>query len=146
MVSHQNSDSYHASKVLTQYRMKVEKQVQQELGIQINAKLNNEIASDEEGRRGRTCKSFTIPLRKSRNEKYEWIEMSLDSVFDTMRTYHIKFHWLVASAIRVDALIQLLQRRCIQYGLRLIGFPQTSISSNMILHPVSRIFEIIQLI
>jgi len=122
---------------VSENRVQVEKQVQQELGIQINAKLNNEIASDEEGRRGKIYKSFTIPLRKNRNEKYEWIEMVLDSVFDTSRTYHIKFHWLVASAIRVDALIQLLQRRCIQYGLRLVAFPQTSISSNMTLHPVS---------
>jgi len=92
---------------------------------------------EEEGRRGRATTSFTIPLRKSRHENYEWLEMVLDSVFDTMRTYHVKFHWLVASAIRVDALIQLFQRRSIQYGLRLVPFAQTSISSNMTLHPVS---------
>jgi hypothetical protein len=81
-------------------------------------------------------KNFRVPLKKGSTEKYQWMEMVMDSTFDTRRTYKIMLHWLVASAIKVEAQVQLLQRRCAQYGLRLISFPQDSISSDVQLHPV----------
>jgi len=83
-------------------------------------------------------KRFVVPLRRGRNEKYEWMEIHLDSIFNTKKTYRIMLHWLVASAIKVEAQVQLLQRRCSQYGLRLISFPQVSLSSNQFLNPFSR--------
>jgi len=80
-------------------------------------------------------KNFRMPLKKGSTEKYQWMEMVMDSTFDTRRTYKIMLHWLVASAIKVEAQVQLLQRRCAQYGLRLVSFPQDSISSDVQLHP-----------
>jgi len=56
-------------------------------------------------------------------------------VFDTQRTYKIMLHWLVANAVKVEAQVNLLQRRCSQFGLRLVAFPQGSISTNVYLHP-----------
>lgn len=81
-------------------------------------------------------KHFILQLRKGTREKYEWLDLVMDSVFDTKQTYHISFHWLVASGSKVDAQVQLLQRRCTQYGLNLIPFPQYSRSSSLYLHPV----------
>jgi len=61
-----------------------------------------------------------------------------EKTFDTRRTFRIMFHWLGASAIKVEAQIQLLARRCILYGLRLVQFPQISLSSSILLHPLIR--------
>ena len=44
---------------------------------------------------------------------------------------------LVASSAKVEAQVQLLQRRCVQYGLQLTPFPQSTISRNLFLNPVS---------
>ena len=79
----------------------------------------------------------TVPLMKSRNEKYEWMDILLESNFDSKRIYHILIHWLVASGSKVEAQIQLLQRRCTQYGLNLVSVPQYLMSSTIFLHPVS---------
>ena len=85
---------------------------------------------------GSNQRHFRVPLKKGSTEKYQWMEMVMDSTFDTGRTYKIMLHWLVASAIKVEAQVQLLQRRCTQYGLRLVSFPHDSISSDVQLHPV----------
>jgi hypothetical protein len=42
---------------------------------------------------------------------------------------------LVASSGKVDAQVQLLQRRCTQYGLNLVPYPQTTLSKSMYLNP-----------
>ena len=82
---------------------------------------------------------FTVQLRKGKRDPFEWIEMAVDSTFDTTRSYRIMFNWLVASSAKVETQIQLLQRRCTQFGLQLISFPQTTVDSNLFLHPVSAI-------
>jgi hypothetical protein len=81
-------------------------------------------------------KRFTVQLRKGKRDPFEWVEIAIDSTFDTARSYRIMFNWLVASSAKVEAQVQLLLRRCTQFGLRLTMFPQRSISRNLYLHPV----------
>ena len=45
------------------------------------------------------------------------------------------FSWLVASSGKIDTQVQLLQRRCTQYGLKLVPFPQVTVSRNVYLNP-----------
>ena len=78
---------------------------------------------------------FYVQLRKGKREHFEWIEIAIDSTFDTTWSYRIMFSWLVASAGKVDTQVQLLQRRCTQYGLNLVPFPQISVSKNVYLNP-----------
>jgi hypothetical protein len=78
---------------------------------------------------------FKIRLRKGKKDAYEWVEVSIDSVFDTTRTYRIIFNWLVASTSKVEAQVQLVQRRCVQYGLELISSPHICISRDLFLNP-----------
>jgi hypothetical protein len=80
---------------------------------------------------------FTVQLRKGKRDPFEWLEIAIDSIFDTSRSYRIMFNWLVASSAKVEAQIQLLHRRCAQFGLHLISFPQTTISPNLYIHAVS---------
>ena len=81
---------------------------------------------------------FTVQLRKGKKrEPFEWTEIAIDSKFDTTSSYRIMFNWLVASSTKVEAQVQLLHRRCTQFGLQLISFPQTTISKNLFLHAVS---------
>jgi hypothetical protein len=79
---------------------------------------------------------FTVQLRKGKRDPFEWIEMAVDSTFDTTKSYRIMFNWLVASSAKVEPQVQLLHRRCTQFGLQLISFPQTTVASNLFLHPV----------
>jgi hypothetical protein len=78
---------------------------------------------------------FYIKLKKGKRDNFEWLEVAVDSTFDTSWSYRIMFSWLVASSGKVDAQIQLLQRRCTQYGLNLVVFPQTTVSRNVYLYP-----------
>jgi hypothetical protein len=78
---------------------------------------------------------FYIQLRKGKRDNLEWMEVALDATFDTSWSYRIMFNWLVASSGKVDTQVQLLQRRCTQYGLRLILFPQVTVSKNVYLNP-----------
>ena len=80
---------------------------------------------------------FTVQLRKGKRDSFEWIEIAIDSKFDTASSYRIIFNWLVASSTNVEAQVQLLHRRCTQFGLHLIGFPQTTISRNLFLHALA---------
>jgi hypothetical protein len=83
-------------------------------------------------------KRFTIHLKKGKRDPYEWMELAVQPKFNTKRTYRIIFNWLVASSSKVDSQVQLLQRRCTQYGLQIFVFPQRSITSNIFLNPVSQ--------
>lgn len=81
---------------------------------------------------------FTIPLRKGKRDPFEWMEIAVGSTFNTASSYRIMFNWLVASSAKVETQVQLLHRRCAQFGLQLISFPQTTISRDLFLHTVSR--------
>jgi hypothetical protein len=80
-------------------------------------------------------KRFYVQLRKGKHDLYEWMEVVLDSTFDTSWSYRIIFNWLVASSGKVDAQVQLLQRRCSQYGLNLVPYPQITLSKSIYLNP-----------
>ena len=84
-----------------------------------------------------TMHRSTVQLRKGKQDHpFEWIEVAIDSEFSTSKSYRILIHWLAASSSKVEAQVQLLHRRCTQYGLSLTVFPQTSISRDMLLNPV----------
>jgi DEPDC5 protein C-terminal region len=78
---------------------------------------------------------FYIQLRKGKRDTLEWMEVALDSTFDTSWSYRIMFNWLVASSGKVDTQVQLLARRCAQYGLKLVPFPQITVSRNSYTNP-----------
>ena len=78
---------------------------------------------------------FYVQLRKGKSDILEWMEVALDATFDTSWSYRIMFNWLVASSGKVDSQVQLLQRRCTQYGLRLIPIPQITVSRNVFMNP-----------
>lgn len=77
---------------------------------------------------------FYIHVRSRKKEAIEWLEMVVDSTCHTRWSYRIMLNWLVASSNKVDAQIQLLHRRCVQFGLDLIPFPQITVSPNMFLN------------
>jgi len=81
-------------------------------------------------------KHLNIQLRKGTRDKYEWLELVLDEVLDTKRTYRIGFRWLVASGSKVEAQLQSLLRRASHFGLALVPCPQYATSSILYLHPV----------
>ena len=74
---------------------------------------------------------FYIRLKKGKRESIEFIEVVLDSTFDTSWSFRIIFNWLVAGANKVETQLQLLQRRCTQFGLNLVPFPQITVSKNV---------------
>lgn len=80
---------------------------------------------------------FIIPLRRGKRDPFEWMEVALGATFDTRSSYRIMFNWLVASSAKVETQVQLFHRRCTQFGLHLISFPQTTISRDLFLHTVS---------
>lgn len=81
-------------------------------------------------------KRTTVQLRKTKRDLYEWLDIAVDPTFDTKCSYRIIVQWLVASSSKVETQVQLLQRRCAQYGLRFVTYPQVSISPNLFLNPV----------
>lgn len=80
-----------------------------------------------------SMRRFYVQLRKGR--LMEWMEIAVDSTFDTLWTYRIVFSWLVASSGKVDAQVQLLQRRCTNFKLELIPLPSVTTASNMFIQP-----------
>lgn len=79
---------------------------------------------------------FSVQLVRGKKDPFEWIEIAIDPIFDTSRSYRIMFNWLVATSAKVETQLQLLHRRCTQFGLKLISFPQTSVAWNLFLHAV----------
>jgi DEPDC5 protein C-terminal region len=84
---------------------------------------------------GSSMVRFYVQLRKGKSSNFEWFEVAVDSTFETTWTFRIMFHWLVASSGKIDTQVQLLQRRCTQYGLNLVPFPQQSVSRNVFWNP-----------
>jgi len=82
-----------------------------------------------------TDKKFVVDLRKRNTEKYEWMELVHDSNCDTRRTFRITIQWLVAVAGKIEQQAQLLQRRCTQYGLKLVSVPHFSCLRSVTMNP-----------
>jgi len=85
---------------------------------------------------GNSMTRFNVDLQKRKSDPTEWMEYVIDSTFNTHWSYRIMLNWLVASSGKVDTQIQLLQRRCSQYGLSLVPYPQISVSKNVFLNPL----------
>ncbi len=83
-------------------------------------------------------KRFVVDLRKKRDDKYEWLELVHDSNCDTRRTFRITIQWLVAVASKIDQQAKTLQRRCSQYGLKLVSVPHYSCLRSCFMNPVRR--------
>jgi hypothetical protein len=81
-------------------------------------------------------KRFVVDLRKKRDDKYEWMEVVHDSNCDTRRTFRITIQWLVAVASKIDQHAKNLQRRCSQYGLKLVSAPHYSCLRSCFMNPV----------
>lgn len=95
------------------------------------------MTDDTSPKTSRGDKRFVVDLRKRNDEKYEWMEMVHDSCFDTRRTFRITIQWLVAVSAKIDQQAQLLQRRCTQYGLKLVSVPHYSALRSCFVNPVS---------
>jgi len=80
---------------------------------------------------------FPVQLLRGKKDPFEWIEIAISSTFDTSKSYRIMFNWLVASSAKVEAQLQLLQRRFTQFGLNFIGFPQTTLSWDLFIHALA---------
>lgn len=84
---------------------------------------------------GSSMVRFYVPFRKGGRELFEYLEVSIDSTFHTSWSYRILFNWFVASSGKVEAHIQLLQRRCNQFGLFLVPSLELSVSKTLFLNP-----------
>ncbi|GMH53072.1 hypothetical protein TL16_g01366 [Triparma laevis f. inornata] len=84
----------------------------------------------------REHRNIILPLaeKKRRNKRYEWAVMQLGANFNPRRVFRISFQWLVASSPRIETEVKSLLRKCVQFGLTLHQFPETSISSSLFLH------------
>lgn len=94
------------------------------------------LTNDSNPKGSNNDRRFIVDLRKRSDEKYEWMEMVHDSNCDTRRTFRITIQWLVAVSAKIDQQAQLLQRRCIQYGLKLVSVPHYSALTSCFLNPV----------
>lgn len=83
-----------------------------------------------------SMKRSTVQLKKGKRDSFEWFELALDSTFSPRKSYRVMYNWLAASSAKIDTQVQLLHRRCSQYGLTLFPFPQTSVSRDLLLNPV----------
>ena len=85
-----------------------------------------------------SSKWYKVMIDKKKTTNLEWMQIKVDSVYHTERTFGIVFAWLVASAHNIETIINLVQRRCLDYGLELICVPQASLSGSMYLNPFLR--------
>lgn len=117
----------------------LEKQAQKKLDIRIFGSQSNLLQNDKQQSSWTNNRlvHFIIHLNKGKRDKYEWMEVTINSYLDTTKAFRIMFNWLVASSIKIEAQVQLLQRRCSQFNLNLIVAPTSSTHSAIYLHPVS---------
>ena len=80
---------------------------------------------------------FNASLQRTKRDPFEWLQISIESVFSPTRSYKIVFTWLVGSSSKVEGQIQLLHRRCTQFGLQLVPIPHTTTFENLHQHSVS---------
>jgi hypothetical protein len=128
---------------LIEYLDKLREKDESQTPLDIKFVCNADIKTDiESGRMDSTpgiarnsMQRFYIQLRKGKRDTMEWMEVAVDSTFNTAWSYRIMFNWLVASSGKVDTQVQLLQRRCTQYGLNLVPIPQITVSRSPYLYP-----------
>lgn len=118
----------------------LEKLAKKDLDIKMVSSHNRQSESAQEGGKrrrffGNSAIHFIVHMTKKSRDKYEWLEMAVDKIFDTRKTYRVMFKWLVASATKVDGQVQMLKRRCTQIGLNLVNISYCSSESNLFLNP-----------
>jgi hypothetical protein len=127
-----NQENEYASKFqrLVEYFVKLQpKDTPNKTQIEVHlANASNPQSSAED-------KRFVVDLRRRNDEKYEWMEIVHDSNCDTRRTFRITIQWLVAVSAKIDQQAQLLQRRCTQYGLKLVSVPHYSALRSSFMNP-----------
>lgn len=101
--------------------------------------LNIGINDEDTAGNSRTSKRnseirFKVNLRKG-NDKYEWMEIVVDSSINTKRAFKIMFHWLVATSMKIEYQVKSLQRKA--QKLNLVSAAYSSSGSNLYMHPVS---------
>jgi len=121
----------------------LEKQAQKSLGIKVISTQNRSTCMESKNthkydRTQNRLIRFIVHLRKGKREKYEWMETTCNSIWDIKRVFRITFNWLVASSIKIEGQIQLLQRRCTNFGLKLVNTTYAASHSNLYLHPFVR--------
>lgn len=79
---------------------------------------------------------FYVQLRKGKHDILDYLEVGIDATLNTKWSYRIMFSWLTASSGKVEAQVNMLQRRCTQYGLKLVPVPQVTVSRNIYLNPL----------
>jgi hypothetical protein len=107
------------------------------------SKIEVYMADDSKSKGSKEDKRFIVDLRKRNDEKYEWMEMVHDCNCDTRRTFRITIQWLVAVSEKINQQAQLLQRRCTQYGLKLVSVPHYSALRSCFLNPVRQLLRTI---
>lgn len=117
----------------------LEKLAQVKLRIKISSSEGNCVRDENlnSSRGSNSLTRFIVQVRKTKRDKYEWMEVVVNSNVDTKRAFRISFNWLVASSIKIEAHVHLLIRRCSKYNLNLVTAATASLHSDMYLHPVS---------
>jgi hypothetical protein len=74
-------------------------------------------------------------LKKSDRENPQWVHMECDQTFAPSRVFHFEIYWIVCYSWLVEDFVNVLFRRCLSWGLRIIQIPEYFRWSNMHLHP-----------
>jgi hypothetical protein len=53
---------------------------------------------------------FYVRLRKGKQDKLEWMEVVIDKTLNTMWSYRIMFHWLVAGSAKIENQVQVRKK------------------------------------
>jgi len=107
-----SEDDYVAKfKRLVEYlgRLRDKTETETPLNVELRLSLESGSASDRQSdvlkvRRSTadSMLSFFVQLKKGKRDPFEWMEIRMDSIFDTTRSYRIMFNWLVASSTSMD--------------------------------------------
>lgn len=69
-------------------------------------------------------KSIRVDMDKSKTNRYEWIQIKYDTLFDPNHSYHLDFQWIVATGCVVNDFISQCARKAKSFGLTLFFIPK----------------------
>ncbi|KAL6063738.1 DEP domain-containing protein [Balamuthia mandrillaris] len=72
-----------------------------------------------------TCqtKTMKIEMNPRKTDRYEWVYMNYDSVYNPYEWYHIEFQWLVCTPAVLEDFLYMIERKAKNLGLRWIPIP-----------------------
>jgi hypothetical protein len=87
---------------LEKLREKEDSESESSLDIKIISSTDKKEDNRDESLKARRSTSdsmirFSVQLQKGKRDPFEWIEIAVDSKFDSASSYRIMFNWLVAS-------------------------------------------------